>query len=129
VQWSNELFAKDSGEFGAPTEFQKYIEERVNRLGVRVDVWDHKGQMYVWTMFWPTSVAFWLVRKLVTLRILRDVFNFVFNRLRFIYDRIAARHETKIVFAPRESDDTPPSEGRPNSDVISIPVLVKKREA
>lgn len=119
AQWQKELFAKESGEFGAPAEFQKHIEEFINAPGVRVDVWDHKGQMYVWTMFWPTSVAFWLARKLVTLRILRDVFNFVFNRLRFIYDRIAARHESKIVFAPRDADPPAPAEGRPNLGVVT----------
>ncbi|HSE35003.1 MAG TPA: hypothetical protein VLB83_02680, partial [Candidatus Paceibacterota bacterium] len=99
VKWIANL---NSGRY--PPELQAFLQEYETKWVASVSVGDHKGQIYLWTAFWPWSMGFRILRKILTLKLLRDIFIFVFNRLRFIYDRIAARHEVKFEMAPREPE-------------------------
>lgn len=88
--WSEEL------ERGCPEEFTTFYELRSEEVTAEVSANDHKGQIYLWTMFWPLSMGFRIVRKIVTLKLIRDLFMFMFEHIRFMYDKIAARHEVTI---------------------------------
>ncbi len=105
TQWMSEL------EKSYPPEFATWYKAETTYVS-EVSVGNYKGQIYLWTVFWPWSMTFRLVRKVITLRILRDLFTFVFNRLRFVYDRIAARHEVKIEMAQRTTETPTPPEDR-----------------
>lgn len=79
-----------------PPELNEFLQEYERKWIASVSAGDYKGQIYLWTVFWPWSMGFRILRKILTLKLLRDIFVFMFNRLRFIYDRIAARHEVKF---------------------------------
>lgn len=89
-----------------PEEFIEYFKKQ-DKNAPKVSAKDHKGQIYLWTVFWPLSMSFRFVRWVITLKILRDIFNFMWNRLRFVYDRIAARHEVKFEVMERPKEETP----------------------
>ncbi len=99
--------------------FQKYFEVRVATIPA-ANSDEFTSQIYLWTMFWPFSMAFRLIRKILTLRILREIWDFIYGRIRFVYAKVAKQSETELVFGtaqpPAKDGGTPPSSPNTGED-------------
>lgn len=100
------------------------VEKGVGRIR-RVSSGNHKGQLYLWTTFWPWSMGFRILRKVLTLKIFRDLIrliaNAIFNLMHGVFDRIAARHEVHFEVATYQP--APPSP--PSTDENITPIREK----
>lgn len=94
-----------------PSVLGVYLQEFESKWVTKVSAGDYMGQLYLWTLFWPWSMGFRLLRKILTLKILRDFIVYMSKSLRFLDDRVAARHKKEFEMVAVEFESpTPPTE-------------------
>lgn len=119
------LAQKGEDEVNLAPEFQQYFEYKAQNI-TGVSAADHLGQLYLWMFFWPWSFSLRMIRKVVTLRFLRDIFVAFFNSFRPVFDRIAARHQAKIVISSNDGPTAPPPSGGEQDDPVAIELHQKR---
>jgi hypothetical protein len=106
-------------------EFQQYFEEQQKKVA-GVSAADYIGQLYLWMFFWPWSMSIRIIRKVVTLRFLRDAFIAFFNLFRPLFDRIADRHKAEIVILSNNGPTAPPPSGGEQNEPVTHAKEAKK---
>jgi hypothetical protein len=119
------LAQKNENEVNLAAPFQQYFEYKAKNIA-EVSAADHLGQLYLWMFFWPWSFSLRMIRKIVTLRFLRDIFVAFFNSFRPLFDRIAARHKAKIVISSNDGPTAPPSSGGKEDDPVAAELRQQK---
>lgn len=114
LRWSISYLETDR----VPSVLGAFLQEFESKLVTKVSAGDHMGQLYLWTLFWPWSMGFRILRKILTLKILRDFIVYMSKCLRFLDDRVAARHRKEFEMVAVEFESpTPPTE---NDKVMPI---------
>lgn len=106
--WSAQLGRSTPEKTMLVPEFFQYVTAEATKLSPTSKN-AHKGQLFLWVFFWPFSVALRAIRKIVTLRILHDLFNAFLKRFGFIYDRIEAANKIEIEVAERRGGTPTPT--------------------
>ncbi len=106
--WSQQLGRSTPEKTVLVPEFSDYIIGKATKRSPTTKN-EHKGQLFLWVFFWPFSMGLRAIRKIITLRILHDVFNAFLKRFGYIYDNIEAKNRIEDEVVSRRGGTPTPT--------------------